>query len=673
MSSVAQIYQAITPLTYLNCNNTPNREIFTENAANMFQGNHITTTTTTVYEAGAVYENESAAGADVDSNNVTNSLTELIGTLDCENLIQNITDDMSVDNELMTNITDDMSLENQWREAVKISDLTIANNDKSTLMRKPNSKNLKVLFASKNSGYESSSSSSSYEEEEQNQHEEENNEEINAIIENACKRKSSEKIKRKIKKVKKDKNVKEKNNTIDDVNDEKKKFFNKKNRGRYRKPKIESSVELKKVEPSSLLMSEQEKITHAYFNKHIVMQHNNAAAHNNDYVADRRFVDHMSNTSYYMFVVCKSRNSPNQYRLFYANCVNSVTVEYTNRYIAIDNMVMVVSFDKFRFMISYELLKHMEIDIPQSEDFNEKTKNATNKECFFNEVKDFEFLKFLTNTFCLDMIYTRAKITLLMASLGEQKARYLLEKIGEMDKDKSLYALPFNFNKNENLEEPVADVDSISQYVQNVVNYTKNIKFKILSLTRDSNSKNVALDMLKLWLRDKRDKNSKVVTHANNKKDFFTYKYGSIVRLFYNENDSGFSKLLKIKKENNCNGNLIMTYLNISGVDEQTHNCLMVTTKSDERITIIKYEKKYIWITSIIKDILPMDLIETYKKHEHHVFNLNKSFRKEINNKHNGMIKLISFYTGHFLTFKEILQIAINDFECNYSFKNYGE
>ncbi|ACO53458.1 ie-1 [Euproctis pseudoconspersa nucleopolyhedrovirus] len=440
-------------------------------------------------------------------------------------------------------------------------------------------------------------------------------------------------------------------------------------RGRYFKSTVPATEivndedNLKNKKPTQ---ADVDANTHSFLNKHAVLTKEDNVFLNNhgDCVSsDRRFVDHMFNTSYYMFVVCKSKNADEHYRLFFANCVNSVTVEYRNRYLAIDNMVMVVSFDKFRFMISYNLLQYMNIDVPLSERFNDNALEDK-KNCHFNEVKDFEFLKLLTSTFCLDMTYCRAKTTLLMASLGEHKAKYILQKLYEMNNDKSLYSLPFNLHKKEAVDEQI--VDSVSQYVQSVINSTKDLKFKEnkeFANADDIETRVVAA--LRFWLADKPEKVS------IDKKDYFTYKYGSVVRLFYDETDAGVSKLLKIKKENNCTAEVIKTYLSLSGGSDDSHNCFLVTTKNDERITIIKWAREYIWITSVIKDIIPMDLINSFKKHRHYVFNLNKSIRKQINNKHNGMIKLIAFYTSKVLTFDQVCNIASNNFACNYSYKSF--
>ncbi|ABI35690.1 immediately early 1 [Ectropis obliqua nucleopolyhedrovirus] len=459
--------------------------------------------------------------------------------------------------------------------------------------------------------------------------------------------------------------------------------FVKKPRGRYKKSKIDVEIKMDKVAgncvstsiSSAAITPPNDPIVFSLMNKHIVNIENGVENFDRlvvDESNDKRFADYMTSTSYYMFVVCKSKSgSDSKYRLFYANCVSSVTVEYAARYSKIDNLVMVVSYNRYRFMISYDLLKEMKIAVPVTEDFSKIDLNRK-KNCHFNEVKDFEFYNLLTNTFHLDMIFVRANIFLMLSLMGERKGDMILKTINEMNENKLLYTLPVNFCRKEACVEDV--VYDVSPYVENVIKHSLGMQFKKMTNNEfdDSNRENIVssvVNNLKFWLREKTEKSSDI----KNKNAFFTYKYGSIVRLLYDENEKNLNKMIKIKKDNNGNANLIESYLNLSGVNDSSDNCLLVTTKSDERITIIKQGVNYIWITSVIKDIIPLDIVDMYKKHRHHVFNLNKLNRKEINNKHNGMIKLIAFYTGQMLTMDEIVHIAQKYFECNYQCRNFDK
>ncbi|ABY65733.1 immediate early 1 [Orgyia leucostigma nucleopolyhedrovirus] len=386
---------------------------------------------------------------------------------------------------------------------------------------------------------------------------------------------------------------------------------------------------------------------------------------------DRKFAGHMTNMSYYMFVVCKPRDPADRFRLFYANCVNSVTLEYAGRYSNVDRLVMVVSYDKFRFMISYQLLKDLNVPIPQSDDFNSSvyTQKAI-RECHFNEVKDFEFLTLLTNTFNLDMTYVRVKTTLMFASLGEYKTNLILDTLNSMHVNKNLYTLPFNLENKEVVVPENVMGNDVYPYIDSVVKLSREMRFKKMDLPRPNDDRAavaLVLDHLKFWLRDKNTKSS----DFKSKECFFIYKYGSVVRLLYDAQNANVNKLVKIKKENSACSALIEEYLNVSGIDDNSENFILFSTKFDERITIIKFGVNYLWLTSVIKNIIPIDIIHSYKKHNHHIFNMNKLNRKEINNRHNGMIKLLAFYTGQFLTMDQVIDIAQNNFACTYTNKNY--
>ncbi|ADB84475.1 immediately early 1 [Apocheima cinerarium nucleopolyhedrovirus] len=411
------------------------------------------------------------------------------------------------------------------------------------------------------------------------------------------------------------------------------------------------------------IYNSQCKKTQESFNDHCQKSQTELSTQTAEDKIDRRFVDYITNNAYYMFIICKPKNLEDKFRLFYVNCVNSVAIEYTARYSHVDRLVMVVSFDKFKFLISYELLQTLKIAIPNSEDFSPKIR-AQNKVCNFNEVKDFEFKNALINIFGLDIVYTRIKTYQLFSCIGENKSASIIQSIHENHNNKSLYTLPLNLYRKEAAKDDI--VYDVSPYVQNIVKHSAELRFKKLPEIKDKNVMDYVLESLKFWLRDKNEKSSNV----KDKDCFFTYKYGSVARMFYDDKNN-ISKLIKIKKEINASANLIESYLEAAGASDESHNFILVTTKADERITIIKVGTEFFWITSVIKDIIATDIINSYKKHVHHIFNLNKSNRKEINNKHNGMIKLLTYYTGGHLTIQDLLQIAQNNFECNYNILKY--
>lgn len=282
--------------------------------------------------------------------------------------------------------------------------------------------------------------------------------------------------------------------------------------------------------------------------------------------------------------------------------------------------------------------------------------------CYFEEVKDFEFLTLLTNFFHLDKVYVQGKISLLLASIGEQKTQLIYNNLSEMIVDKSLFTLPFHMCKKEANPEELAKYD-MSLYVEDIIKATKGLRFKTLESVKKFSKAQVLDGIIKQlapWYnkeaRDSRD---------NKEKNNFTYKYGCIARQFYNCADKGVNKLFKIKKENgSCR--LIENYLKSCKELFESHSFILITTKSDERITIVKMGKQFLWITSVIKDIVVSDILRDYKMYNHFIFNLNSVNRKEVNIRHNGMIKLLAYYTGGWLTMEEVKAVACSKFECNF-------
>lgn len=80
----------------------------------------------------------------------------------------------------------------------------------------------------------------------------------------------------------------------------------------------------------------------------------------NDYNFNR-FFDYMFEIGYYMFVVKKSEVK--LFEIIFVKYVSNVVYEYINNYYMVDNCVFVVIFDKIRFMILYNLVKEIGIEI----------------------------------------------------------------------------------------------------------------------------------------------------------------------------------------------------------------------------------------------------------------------------------------------------------------------
>jgi hypothetical protein len=474
-------------------------------------------------------------------------------------------------------------------------------------------------------------------------------------------------------------NMKKKNNNDNDndmmdvvVEDRERILIKPKSRGRYAKKMCVSSamkpVHVEKPTPS-------DPATDSIFREIITKQPKQQQQQHNDVVDNSRiFTSHMLDTSYYMFIISKSSNADEVYSLRYINCVHSVHNEYTAHHMHHDRFVLVVTLERYRFMISYHLLLDMKIDIPTQDQFSEKQLSDTNKNvCIFEEVKDFKFLSQLINTFRLDQVYIQGKMSLLLASVGEQKSRIVLDQLTQMIDTKMLFTLPLSVTKKEAPNQDELKKYDMSVYVEDIMKYTTGLRFK--KLEEEDRSKfssraqivDSVAQSLSSWYKNKNSSSGNISNDIQKQQDKsnFTYKYGCITRQFYDPAHKGVKKLYKVKKENGST-KLIENYLNACKERFENHSFILITTKSDERITIIKNGMEFLWITSVIKDIVVTDIIKKYKMYNHYVYNLNNGNRKEVNIRHNGMIKLLSSYTGGRLTLNEATGIAVDNFKCNF-------
>ncbi|UOQ18793.1 IE-1 [Olene mendosa nucleopolyhedrovirus] len=391
---------------------------------------------------------------------------------------------------------------------------------------------------------------------------------------------------------------------------------------------------------------------------------------------DKRFASYVYNSNYYMFIVSEDADSNERpFKVTYANCVWCIKQDYRRNYRHVDNKVMVLSIDKCRFMISYRLLKKMNVSIPPSEDI-ERQLLATAEErredaCYFNEIKDFEFLTLLINTFHLDMCYTRVKIFMLLSSMGDAKSKLLWNWVYGLIKDETLFHIPVNYGHRQPIVEedilasPAPDCDASasnadSEHVKSIVSAGEGLNFKVAAAQLTAEQ---ALDSVKFWLRTK--SNDAV---QKTKECYINYKYACIVRLLYDEQDKRIANLLKIKKPGAGSAELVEQYLNACAkLPRDSQNFLLVTTKNEERLSLIKNGPRLVWISGVAKDICVGDIINKFDgQFEHHVFKLNKVSRKELNNRHNGLLKLVSLYTSAAVDLSALIEIAQTRFECDY-------
>lgn len=396
-------------------------------------------------------------------------------------------------------------------------------------------------------------------------------------------------------------------------------------------------------------------------------------------VRDKRFANYVYNPNYYMFIVSEDAETPARpFKVTYANCVWCIKQDYRRNYRHVDNKVMVLSIDKCRFMISYKLLKKMNIPIPPSEDIERQAaaeaaeEAAREDKCYFNEIKDFEFLTLLINTFNLDMCYTRVKIFMLLSSMGDSKSKMLWNWVYRVIKDETLFHIPVNYGH----RQPIVEEDFLaapaapecgasassadSEHVKSVVSAGEGLSFRVADAKLTAEQ---ALDSVRFWLRTK--SNDAV---QKTKDCYINYKYACIVRLLYDEQDKRIANLLKIKKPGAGTAELVEHYLNVCAkLPRDSQNFLLVTTKNEERLTLVKNGPRLVWISGVARDICVGDIINKFDgQFEHHVFKLNKVSRKELNNRHNGLLKLVSLYTSAAVDLSVLVEIAQTQFECDY-------
>ncbi|AIE47856.1 ie1 [Peridroma alphabaculovirus] len=442
-------------------------------------------------------------------------------------------------------------------------------------------------------------------------------------------------------------------------------------RGRYvKKMHVLTTEKSDHVMPSTSSGSGNDEATNRLF-KNIIDHHSDSEA---KFENNRLFASHVLDNVFYMFTVTKPVGGGNgddgrdPFSIQFVNCVHSIYNEYISHHMHHDRYVLVATLERYRFLISYQLLLDLEIDIPQQEQFCEKKLADTNRNrCYFEEIKDFAFLATVINFFNLDKVFVQGKISLLLASIGENKARSIYNTLSEMMADKSLFTLPFHMCRKEASEKTVKH--EVPVYVSEIMKLTRNLYFKRVPNNRikapRSNLIDAVVESLGVWLRP-REMRSSDFKDKNN----FAYKYGSVVRLLYDVADKRVEKLYKVKKENGT-VHLIESYLNACRDQPQSHSFILITTKSDERITIIKMGHEIVWITTVIQDVVVPDIIKGYRNYRHHIFNMSSSNRKEINNRHNGMINLVANYTSGLLTMEEVKTVALNNFTCNYEVRYY--
>ncbi|UZE89699.1 IE-1 [Parapoynx stagnalis nucleopolyhedrovirus] len=357
---------------------------------------------------------------------------------------------------------------------------------------------------------------------------------------------------------------------------------------------------------------------------------------NNDVNANK-FTEHLSETGYYMFIVKKCLTKP--FEIVFAKYVTSVSHEYTKNYYSIDNRVFVVTFENIRFMISYNLVKECNIDIPPSQDLcSDETALKDNEKCYFTDVQSFNFKVALTRYFNLDMYYAQTKMITLMQSLGESKSSFLLTKLYNMFQDKSLFTLPIMLSRKDSVTDHIVQKNDfvISPYVQQVINLSRGLEFRS-------------------------SKPFEGLHTSVHQKSSLTYKYSSVANVFFDKADA----LKKVKKEDGSL-HIIEQYLSQNAQNVNSNNFIVLSFKNDERLTIVKKQNEYYWIFGEVKNINVHQIVYKFNNFIHHLFVIGKVNRRESNTTHNYLLKLVALIVQNHVSLGEGITYAKSNLNCNY-------
>ncbi|AFY62818.1 ie-1 [Philosamia cynthia ricini nucleopolyhedrovirus virus] len=300
-------------------------------------------------------------------------------------------------------------------------------------------------------------------------------------------------------------------------------------RQRYKKVAIPSSTTLQENYNLNVSVNAPPKEIAQYFGKDFSACEDKFASDNSTTAS--RFCNHMSETAYYMFVVKRGDHKP--FEVVFAKLVNSVTNEYQNNYHTIDNRVFVVSINNFKFMVSYNLVRESEIEIPAHVNLcSDEEAKCNPYDCHFEPVKN-SFETTLITHFHLDMYYCQTTLMTLLHSVGENKTNLLMDRVYQMHKSRLLYTLPIVTS----LKQPAIEITPrskkyASSYVTQILNYSKNLRFPEHKYNGEYTN---TLDQ-----------------HITQKTKL-TYKYSSVAELFFTpfgkRNDNSADSLKKVKRK----------------------------------------------------------------------------------------------------------------------------
>jgi hypothetical protein len=465
------------------------------------------------------------------------------------------------------------------------------------------------------------------------------------------------------------------NDDDNNVNGRKRKYeINRKNRQKYKKTMINSDVSYEQA----LMRSEKNIIStiassfniNQYFSHDFTPYLQQFEDDGNNSMSCGRFVEHITETGYYMFVVKRATaaaGSTKKFEIIFAKYVVNVAHEYTANYYMVDTRVFIVTFDRVRFMISYDLIKECGIHIPPSEDFDEEAKRNVLKKCYFMEVYSFNFKRELTVRFNLDLYYCQTKMVTMMQCMGENKTGFMLKKMYDMFMDRSLFTLPIMLSRTAAATPTVIESTTtattaantmtmimsenekkstfvVSPYIKQILKHSEGMKFKMAPAPSETPMDELTATLGKCSL---------------------TIKYNSIAGLLYKTTDSN---LKKVKKEDGS-AYLVEQYLTQNESLPDAHNFIVLTFKNEERLTIVKREKEYFWILPEIKNLDALQMAHKFSEKEgvvHHMFFIEKANRRESNSAHNKLIKIVALIVQNVVALSVSITFVERNLPCVY-------
>nr|ACJ04632.1 Ie-1 [Iragoides fasciata nucleopolyhedrovirus] len=473
-------------------------------------------------------------------------------------------------------------------------------------------------------------------------------------------------------------NAEKQDNSETDDDDEKLKIDEKKLysfkrtllRPKYKKNKIVNSVIVNETNVAVTSNKQQIVATENEISKYFCQEFTSHLEkfNNNEidkFISNKRFCDYMAETSFYTFLIKKNEYNKHKYDVTYMTYTKNVCKEYANKYYLIDNRVFVVTIERCRFMVSYNLVKFFNIEIPEFQDMQEI--NDPKRCSFIDTVGTFKTL--LIAAFELNMYYLQTTLAAKFIALGELRSSHILRKFNEMFQDSSMFTLPLVVSQDNNSESDNCELITpqkqrllVSPYVMQIIKISKNLKYPQCSLNE------FAINNLKKVVIENYSGGSLTYKYASVANLLYTnYKYNSKVLEDKNFNDNVYKNEFKsIKKED---GSLLMInyYLFQNADNENGHNFILATFKNEDRLTIIKKKELFYWIYLELQDNNAKEKINKFNKFLHHTFVISKANRRDSCVIHNHLIKLIALVVQELIPLSNAIEFAQKQLNCKHN------